>query len=65
MDWQPIATIPNNGEHVILAERDPYSIIVGKYNSKRESYHIELEDGETFRSLHDFSHWMPLPEPPK
>ena len=63
-DWRPIATIPKNGERVILAERDPYSIVIGRYNSKRESYHIELEDGETFRSLRDFSHWTPYLENP-
>jgi hypothetical protein len=60
-EWQPIETAPKDGT-VILAWR--------KYGSipkfvRFDSFYGEWEVQEEGWHVHNLTHWMPIPEPPK
>lgn len=58
-EWQPIETAPKDGEcfiGVLAGEPAIYSVIVW-YAERFES----ADDGQP----RTFTHWMPLPDPPK
>ncbi len=69
-DWQPIATAPKDGETRLYA----VEVHGAKGASWWEYYALYLDDdselneisGDPFTtwSLEDFTHWMPLPQPP-
>ena len=70
-EWMPIATAPKDGSHffAILTVRNSALRI------ERMEFYVISIDEETHEvshygeyvgwDLHDFTHWMPLPEPPK
>jgi len=56
LPWKPIKTLPNDGDDVLLFCK--YGMTIG---SKTKDY-ISHHDDMFFRE--EFTHWMPLPEPP-
>lgn len=57
-EWQPIETAPK-GNKLLLYGPDFYGYV---------SYDIHEVDGfqnPTYWKLQGYTHWMPLPEPPK
>lgn len=72
MEWQPIATAPKDGTHILLHKADG-AITVGRYDddkhASRPRPYWHTERGYLFgrRDDRDCSptHWMPIPEPPK
>lgn len=56
MKWQSADTAPTDGTRILVAEFDDH-VSVAEWSG---SYWIR---DETYRGV-DFSHWMPLPDPP-
>lgn len=71
MEWQSIETAPKDGRKIILWLADEgFSVManwrvldVGTENEWSGFWIWEMDVGADF--LHDATHWMPLPEPPK
>jgi hypothetical protein len=74
MEWQPIETAPRDGtwfwiwkdpDAISVRWHDDFSAFVSEW---REMTFAKQYGGGT-RShspvMHEFSHWMPIPEPPK
>jgi hypothetical protein len=72
-DWQPIATAPKNGDH-ILAFSVPFGVRFGNLTDPPAVVHW-LDDPEkpgfytsvdrlAPERLFNATHWMPLPHPP-
>lgn len=70
-DWQPIETAPKDGSFVLLCRRGgdyeyATQVYVGAYvpfdDDPGDS--VWLADG-LYHSDGVFTHWMPLPEPPR
>ena len=65
MTWQPIETAPKDGRWVLLCTITED----GDYNCYPEAF--RYEKGEWYSAIDGsaittkFTHWMPLPEPPK
>ena len=75
MEWQPIETIPTNGEEVLVFRplayktNDPIITIAKTETENRWCWPETVPEGvsptnPTNRACH-VSHWMPLPPPPK
>ena len=76
LQWQPIESAPKDGTHILAARFDPFSAGFGWFNGEHVHYqdvvHYWSKKGEEgfYASngpdvpLH-FTHWMPLPNPPK
>lgn len=68
-EWQAIETVPKegNGEYlghkcgpwVLLITKENEIPIVGFWNGRY------FDDGDYNSAMDGFTHWMPLPEPPK
>lgn len=56
-EWQPIESAPKDGTSVLLADHD--SFIIGFWNGSA------WDDGDFNSYMSGFTHWMPLPSPPK
>lgn len=69
-EWQPIETAPNDGTlHVrglivrsAIRGRQWWEAIAGRMNDDGEF--VDHDDNSPWRA-EDYTHWMPLPEPPK
>jgi hypothetical protein len=70
--WQPIETAPRDGTHVLLLSRtQPVQVMFGYWDACSDP----LADdgwmaGETWNCTgwweeNNFTHWMPLPQPPE
>jgi hypothetical protein len=59
LKWQSIDTAPRDGTEVLLTNPRPGAVCVGFWNGK------SWDDGDFYDDLGDFTHWMPLPEPPE
>lgn len=67
--WQPIATAPRDGQQILLAYSDFFlsdhenrkPVVIGSWDE--DVWDIPFDDD--WRLDTDFSHWMPLPAPPK
>jgi len=57
-EWQPIETAPTDGTPVDLWHRDGFRITEVWWDSEDECW-------THYGSDSNFSHWMPLPEPPE
>jgi hypothetical protein len=67
-DWQPIATAPKDGTHVLLwLSGEGYhgprrcNVTVGVYTDSGWYY---IADGRGGKTSNEPSRWMPLPDPP-
>ena len=64
-EWQPIETAPRDG-CAILAARDYGELIQVVYWDDEQPLHPwAVVDSEISYPPPTFTHWMPLPEPPK
>jgi hypothetical protein len=69
MNWQPIESAPKDGTRVILTcagyshAPHPFSYP----DAHQDVVHIARFDGEYWRPFvpNNWTHWMPLPDPPK
>lgn len=59
--WQPIATIPRHGEHVLVRTSDESIWLV--YAQGGDLWHAH--DGAAFGRDDDATHWQPLPLGPE
>lgn len=61
MTWQPIATIPRDGELVLLLK------VITYHPDKNEEAWLYYHIGSSMDSAEDdfYKYWMPLPPPPK
>lgn len=75
MNWQPIGTAPKTGEDILVFQPElpkggetykafwnPKGFFGEPQWAKSDSYHGE---SDTYSSVGEPSHWMPMPEPPK
>ena len=63
--WQPIETAPKDGTDIIAYGLSMGMIIVGYDDkAKHPKFPWATDDGPQYNA-HAFTHWMPLPEPPK
>ena len=64
LDWHPAETVPRDGSQIIICRnvRSLRQMVIAYWNSKDNRWvpagSYPVEDGQ-------FSHWMPLPEPPQ
>lgn len=56
MGWQSAKSAPKDGTRILVAEHDEH-VCIAEWSDSRW-----VRD-ETYRAV-DFTHWMPLPEPP-
>jgi hypothetical protein len=68
MKWQPIATAPKDGRHVLVScNQDPPAFVSEAFYEadgdrgwyQANTHWTDAHDG----SLRDVTHWMPLPKP--
>jgi hypothetical protein len=68
MSWQPIETVPKegNGEYLghkcgpwVLLSDGGSEPVVGFWNGRY------FDDGNFHSAMEGFTHWMPLPDPPQ
>ena len=60
MDWQPIETIPPEGEFLVFMPGERMKIQVAKWHPN-----VKVIGNVFAFDLTKPTHWMPLPEPPK
>lgn len=67
MGWNPKGTAPKDGTFVLLLNMksgvDPYASMYVGWSNGGDEFLIFSNLDHTF-TLDDFTHWMPLPEPP-
>jgi hypothetical protein len=61
-EWQPIETAP---KHDKLEDSVNILVFRGVKESEINGIHIENSSNHRFYDWNDFTHWMPLPNPPK
>lgn len=55
--WEPIKTAPKDGTRILM--------VSAPWNTVRIAWFDEPHDSWTYSSVHEPTHWMPLPDPPK
>ncbi len=68
-EWQPIESAPKDGQRILLIDTD-HDIQVALFGRYYDDEAEMIVSGWTPNELiyyvdPDFTHWMPLPEPPK
>lgn len=63
--WQPIETAPKDGTDILVADsgRQGVEMVSWKGGAKKGGWHTE--DGRASYTTDFFTHWQPLPAPPK
>jgi len=69
MDWQPMATAPKDGTHILIYERSTHRFLPDIYVVNWRTKTGDTGDcteaaGEEYYTWEP-THWMPLPPPPK
>lgn len=69
-DWQPIETAPKDGESFLAVDANngpEYRVVYYDDDPLHLPYIWHVEDAGAGFNHHEnfFTHWMPLPEPPK
>ncbi len=63
--WQEIASAPKDGTRLLLARKQVMSgeltVVSGHWNSGGA---MHMPHWSTCANIHDWTHWMPLPDPP-
>lgn len=72
MDWQPIDTVPKDGIPILVAgfTEGKAVVVPGYFFWESDGWEYDHKGFWCFQGLDDaeveqFTHWMPLPEPPK
>lgn len=66
MTWQPIETAPKNGTSILLGATDLKTITLACWlDAYKKWATISEQDCPDSYQFDFFTHWMPLPEPPK
>lgn len=65
MDWQPIETAPRDGSRILLWVADGGDDHQGGICFGRRYEKSGRVQGEGMTGDWQFTHWMPLPPPPK
>ena len=65
--WQPMATFPRDGEGYLVCNAELAGgdhAVVFFNEAAKDGWCLQLEEGPLYH-LSSYTHWMPLPEPPK
>ena len=67
MDWQPIETAPRDGTRVLLVSRFDHARVMLGFWSPDDDPEVSngWETDTEWWPDQDFTHWAPLPSPPK
>ncbi len=60
-DWQPIATAPRDGTDILLGFRRRRAVVAHGFESVHGWYFSDDDD----LVVHEPTHWMPIPKPPR
>jgi hypothetical protein len=65
-EWQPIATAPKDGRAILACATKllDWVQVVWWNDEGRDPHFWSVSDGPTYHK-DMFTHWMPLPDPPK
>jgi hypothetical protein len=64
--WQPIETIPRDGTKILGTDgHDWAAISFYWYDADEDKIYYSLHHGDYVSSPPEFTHWRPLPAPPK
>jgi hypothetical protein len=63
-DWQPIETAPKDGTRILVWDSYDDETVVF-WSSSVKDWRLNVAGSYAEDDCHTFTHWMPLPEPPK
>ena len=64
-EWRPIESVPKEYVYVLLSSGGDQSPVIGFFSEYDYDGKPIFDDGDFRSCMTGFTHWMPLPEPPK